>query len=75
MVPGCRTRLTAANRGLKIFPAARCSPVTGQNDLGGESITSRQVLLPVDTGVAATSTRRFVRTAEIEAFSDDSTQN
>jgi extracellular elastinolytic metalloproteinase len=46
---------------------------------GGPAYQGDQELTPAntdcDTGVAANSTRRFVRTAEIQAFSDDSTQN
>jgi extracellular elastinolytic metalloproteinase len=46
---------------------------------GGPAYQGDQEATPANTdcdpGVAATSTRRFVRTAEIQAFSDDSTQN
>ena len=46
---------------------------------GGPAYQGDQEATPAntdcDTGVVAASTRRFVRTAEIQAFSDDSTQN
>jgi extracellular elastinolytic metalloproteinase len=46
---------------------------------GGPAYQGDQEATPANTdcgtGVAATSTRRFVRTTEIQAFSDDSTQN